>query len=112
MKILIADDDDLAIRILRRYLVQWGHEVAEAYNGEEAWTLFQTGEFPIVISDWMMPVTDGLELIRRIKCASRPGYVYTILITARAGKDDLVKGMEAGADDFVCKPFDLSLIHI
>lgn len=112
MKVLIADDDDLALKILRRYLEQWGHEVVQAMNGAEAWDLFQKDEYPIVISDWMMPKMDGLELIRRIRSQESRAYVYTILITARTDKDDLVKGMEAGADDFVSKPFDRDELRV
>lgn len=112
MKILIADDDDLALRILRRYLEQWGHEVTHALDGQEAWALFEQHEFPMVISDWMMPRMDGLELIRRIRNDERGRYVYTILITARSDKEDLVHGMEAGADDFVSKPFDRDELRV
>lgn len=111
MRILIADDDDLAIKILRRYLTQWGHDVTSAEDGAEAWELLQKGEYPIVISDWTMPNMDGLELIRRIRAAER-AYVYTILITGRSSKEDLVRGMEAGADDFVSKPFDRDELRV
>ncbi len=111
MRILICDDEDLAIKILRRYLTQWGHEVTSAEDGAQAWELFQKGEFPIVISDWSMPHLDGLELIRRIRAAER-AYVYTILITGRTSKEDLVRGMEAGADDFVSKPFDRDELRV
>jgi DNA-binding response OmpR family regulator len=112
MRILIADDDDLAQRILRRYLESWGHEVIAVGDGAEAWALFQKEEIPIVISDWMMPNVDGLELIRRIRSHPRGAYVYTILVTARSDKEDLVRGMEAGADDFVAKPFDRDELRV
>src|SRR5204863_5980170 len=64
------------------------------------------------ISDWMMPETDGVELIRRIRASQRAGYVYTILLTARSEKEDIVRGMEAGADDFVTKPFDRDELRV
>ena len=81
-------------------------------DGAEAWRLFEAGDFPIVITDWMMPEVDGLELIRRIRAAQRPGYVYAILLTARSQKEDLVEGMEAGADDFLTKPFDRDELRV
>lgn len=112
MKVLIADDDLVSRRLLQGYLQKWGYEVTVAMNGAEAWRLFEQNEFQIVISDWMMPELDGTELIRRIRASARPGYVYTILLTARSQKNDLVEGMEAGADDFVSKPFDGDELHV
>jgi DNA-binding response OmpR family regulator len=112
VKILIADDDPVSRRLLQSYLQKWGYEVAVASNGAEAWRLFEQGEFPIVISDWMMPEVDGRELIRRIRAAARPHYVYAILLTSRSQKEDLVAGMEAGADDFVGKPFLAEELHV
>ena len=111
MKVLVADDDPVSRRLLQSYLQKWGYEVAVAVNGAEAWRLFEQGEFPIVISDWMMPEMDGRELIRRIRASSRPNYVYTILLTAKSQQEDLVEGMEAGADDFVSKPFHRDELH-
>ncbi|HTN03864.1 response regulator [Planctellipticum variicoloris] len=112
MKVLIADDDLVSRRLLQGYLQKWGYEVTIAMNGAEAWRLFEQNEFQIVISDWMMPELDGTELIRRIRASAKPGYVYTILLTARSQKNDLVEGMEAGADDFVSKPFDGDELHV
>ena len=112
MKILVADDEAISRRLLQNYLQKWGHEVVVAENGAEAWALFEAGEFPIVLSDWMMPEMDGLELIRRIRTSERPGYVYVILLTAKSQKDDVVEGMEAGADDFLSKPFDRDELRV
>ena len=112
MKVLVADDDPVSRRLLQSYLQKWGYEVAVAVNGAEAWQLFEQEEFPLVISDWMMPEMDGRELIRRIRASPRPNYVYTILLTVRSHKEDLVEGMEAGADDFVSKPFDRDELHV
>lgn len=106
MKILIADDDRSSRHLLQRQLEEWGHDVACAANGTEAWDLFTTYQFPVVISDWMMPGLDGLELIRRIRSSEFPGYVYTILLTAKTLKQDFLAGVEAGADDFLMKPVD------
>ena len=112
MKVLIADDEAISRRLLQGYLERWGHEVVAAQNGAEAWELFAAGDFPVVISDWVMPELDGVELIRRIRASQRPGYVYTILLTSKAQKEDLVEGMEAGADDFVTKPFDRDELRV
>jgi signal transduction histidine kinase len=112
VKILIAEDALVSRRLLQRHLQTWGHEVVAAGDGAEAWQLFVENEFPIVISDWMMPEIDGLELVRRIRASERPGYVYMILLTARAQTEDLVEGMEAGADDFVAKPFERDELRV
>ena len=106
MRVLIAEDDPVSRRLLQAHLEKWGHEVTAAASGGEAWRLFQAGAYPIVITDWMMPEMDGPELIRRIRGWEQTGYVYIILLTARVQKGDVVQGMEAGADDFVTKPFD------
>lgn len=112
MKILIAEDETVSRRLLQSFLTQWGHEVVQASDGDEAWRLFERDDFPIVISDWMMPKVDGLELIRRIRAQERTKFVYTILLTGRSDKRDIVVGMEAGADDFVSKPFDYDELRV
>jgi sigma-B regulation protein RsbU (phosphoserine phosphatase) len=112
MKVLIAEDEAISRRLLQNYLEKWGHEVVMAQNGAEAWNLFEQGDFPIVISDWVMPEMDGVELVRRIRASQRSGYVYTILLTAKSQKEDIVEGMEAGADDFVTKPFDRDELRV
>jgi sigma-B regulation protein RsbU (phosphoserine phosphatase) len=106
MKVLIAEDDPVSRRLLESFLQKWDYEVVAASDGEEAWRFFQQEPFPLVVSDWMMPQVDGLELVRRIRGSRRPGYVFTILLTAKAQKEDLIQGMTAGADDFIVKPFD------
>ena len=108
----MAEDDPLARKVLERYLQQWGYEIKVAQDGEEAWTLFQQGDYHIVITDWMMPKADGIELIRRIRKSELADCVYTILLSARSQKEDLVDGMEAGADDFVSKPFDRDELRV
>ena len=112
MKVLIADDDSVSRRLLQNQLQKWGYEVTAAQNGAEAWRLFDGGLFPMVITDWMMPELDGSGLIRRIRASQRPGYVYAILLTAKSQKADLVEGMEAGADDFLTKPFDRDELRV
>jgi sigma-B regulation protein RsbU (phosphoserine phosphatase) len=106
MKVLLAEDDVVSAHVLQDFLEKWGHEVIAAEDGAEAWRLFQEHDIALVITDWIMPNLDGLELVRRIRATPRPGYVYVILLTAKARKEDTVRGMEAGADDFLTKPFD------
>jgi sigma-B regulation protein RsbU (phosphoserine phosphatase) len=112
MKILIAEDDLVSRRILESRLVKWGHQVFTAQDGKEAWELFNDEEVSIVITDWMMPGIDGVELVRRIRSSNPSGYVYTILITAKQQKKDLLEAMGAGADDFITKPFDKDELHV
>jgi two-component system NtrC family sensor kinase len=112
VKVLIAEDDPISRRLLQGHLERWGHEVTAAVSGGEAWRRFEHESYPLVITDWMMPEIDGPELVRRIRGCQRPGYVYIILLTARSQKEDVVHGMEAGADDFVCKPFDREELRV
>lgn len=116
MKVLIAEDDPVSRRLLQSYLKKWGYEVVTARDGEEALRLFQQAPVPLVISDWMMPGIEGVELVRRIRsfdAADRtPAYVYIILLTAKSSREDVVHGMEAGADDFVSKPFDREELRV
>ena len=81
---------------------------------DEIEELFEAGGFAVVITDWEIPEMDGVELVRRIRAASAsgPGYVYTMLLTAKSQKEDLVEGMEAGADDFLTRPFDRDELRV
>lgn len=112
MKILVVDDDSISRRLLQSYLEKWGYEVQVARDGSEAWRLFETGQYPMIITDWMMPELDGPGLLRRIRASSQPGYVYAVLLTAKTQKQDLVEGMESGADDFLTKPFDREELRV
>jgi two-component system, cell cycle response regulator len=106
MKILVAEDDRDSRELLCWLLEKLGYQVVAAENGKEAWELFRRGRFRLVISDVLMPEIDGLELCRRIRKHKQSKYTYVIIITALIGKKDYLEGMEAGADDFVTKPFD------
>ena len=114
MKVLIAEDDRATQLRLKTDLVAWGYEPVVAPNGREAWELFKAGDFPLVISDWMMPEMDGLELVRQIRSRSdkSSGYVFVILLTAQGDTSKLVEGMDAGADDFVAKPFERDELRV
>ena len=106
MKILVAEDDRDSRELLAWILQKLGYQVVAAENGKEAWEVFRRGRFRLVISDVLMPELDGLELCRRIRNHQQSKYTYVIIITALIGKKDYLEGMEAGADDFVTKPFD------
>jgi signal transduction histidine kinase len=112
VKVLIAEDEPVSRHLLQTYLQQWGHQVVAAPDGAAAWRLFQESDFPLVLSDWVMPEMDGLELIRHIRGRPSGAYVYIILLTARALKQDVIEGLEAGANDFVTKPFDRGELRV
>ncbi len=112
MKILLAEDEPITRRSLQRKLEAWGHDVVAAEDGIVAWEHFQQQQFDIVVTDWDMPRLDGRELIQRIRSSGESGYVYLIMLTGRAEKADLVDGMEAGADDFLAKPFDRGELRV
>lgn len=106
MKVLIAEDDRDSRELLAWMLEKLGYQVVSTTNGKEAWDAFRKSRFRLVISDVLMPEVDGLELCRRIRKHKQSKYTYFIMITALIGKKDYLEGMEAGADDFVTKPFD------
>lgn len=106
MKVLIAEDEPVSRAVLQKTLEKWGYEVAAAENGARALEAFRKDRFSFVITDWMMPEMDGLELVRQIRGLPSSDYVYIIMLTARSEKSDLIAGMDNGADDFVAKPFD------
>jgi DNA-binding response OmpR family regulator len=107
MKILIAEDDDASRLVLVERLKKLGHEVVSAENGKEAWDAFLASPPQVVITDWMMPLMDGLELTRRVRENPRPGYTYVIIFTALDSKVGYFEGMSAGADDFMTKPCEI-----
>ena len=107
MRILIAEDDAVSRTILRRAVEKTGHECLAAADGEEAWGLYKENpDLDVIISDWMMPGVDGLELCRRVRGDNRDGYTYFIFLTALGDREHLLQGLEAGADDYLSKPLD------
>lgn len=106
MRILIAEDDAASRLLLSNVIARLGHEVLAVDNGDEAWSTFQVDRPQVVLTDWMMPGMDGPELCRRIRQAAQFQYTYVILVTALGERDFYLRGMEAGADDFLTKPFD------
>jgi two-component system cell cycle response regulator len=107
VKVLVADDDVISRRMLAAALQRLGYEAVSVDDGARAWEILDAPEAPpLVLLDWNMPGLDGLEICRRVR--KRPGgrYTYMILVTSRRRPEDIVTGLEAGADDFVAKPFD------
>jgi putative two-component system response regulator len=106
VRILIVDDDELFTDILAHALAQFGHQVTVARNGREALELMRSGLYRMVVSDWEMPEMSGIELCRHIRQRYSSGYVYIILLTVRQGTQNIVEGLNAGADEFITKPFE------
>lgn len=105
--VLIADDDPMFRRILQTWLEGWGYRVIVAEDGAQAWSILQHEHPPeLLILDWVMPGIDGTELCRRVRERQRSPYQYILLATGRDDKRDVVTGLEAGADDYLTKPFD------
>jgi DNA-binding response OmpR family regulator len=108
-KILIAEDDEISRRLLEHTLSRWGYEITVTKDGTEAWSAFTAEDSPnIAILDWMMPGIDGVEICRRVREMPRVTSPYIILLTAKGSKEDIVTGLEAGANDYITKPFDRS----
>ncbi len=107
MEVLIADDDALSRRILQDVLVNWGYQVKVTKDGNEAWEVLQQDDPPnLVILDWMMPGLDGIDICKLLRQQAKPRYTYVILLTGRDRPEDIVHGLEAGADDYIIKPFN------
>lgn len=107
-QVLIVDDSRVYRRLLANLLAQWGYTVSEAENGEDALAIMAQTPVSMVISDWEMPVMDGLALCRAIRSIEYGHYVYLILLTARESADDITEGFDAGVDDFLSKPVNQS----
>ncbi len=107
MKVLIADDSAISRITLSRALVRWGYEILVAENGAEAWEMLAEPDAPpLAVLDWVMPHMTGPEVCRRVRETLREPYTYILLLTGKNTKDEIVEGLEAGADDYVVKPFD------
>jgi DNA-binding response OmpR family regulator len=107
MRVLAVEDNALDRAVLRRSLTRSGHEVVEASDGESAWTILQNDPLRLVVSDWLMPTIDGLELCRRIRARADTDYIYFILVTIRGDTGENQRlAADAGVDDFLTKPFD------
>ena len=107
MRILIAEDDVTSRTVLEGVLRNVGHEAIPAVNGADAWRKLQEPDAPqLAVLDWMMPELDGLEIVRRVRAQQPDRAVYIIMLTTRDDKADIIAGLDAGANDYLAKPFD------
>jgi two-component system cell cycle response regulator len=113
MRVLVADDDAVTRRTLVGLLGHLGHESIEASDGAGAWAVIDGLDAPpLLILDWMMPASSGVEICRRLRSGTKRPYQYIVMLTARDSVEDLVEGMDAGADDYLRKPFDLRELRV
>jgi putative two-component system response regulator len=105
MHVLVVDDDEVTAAVLEHSLIEFGYDVTVARNGREAFNLIRSGEIRMVVSDWCMPEMTGLELCRQIRQRRSGAYVYIIMLTSNSRTKDVVEGLNAGADDYITKPF-------
>ena len=113
MRILVADDDTVSRRVLEAMLVKWGYEVVTARDGAEAWDVLQAADAPqLAILDWMMPNLDGPDVCRKVRNHPEIPYVYILLLTGRTLEKDCIEGLEAGADDYLTKPFSTQELKV
>lgn len=113
LRVLAAEDNPVFQTVLRSMLTKWGYDAILVRNGTEAWQELQSPNGPqMAILDWMMPGLDGLEVCRRVRSEVREPYIYIVLLTARTDAQDLVEGMEAGADDYLTKPFNAHQLRL
>ena len=104
MHVLIVEDDCISAEILANSLQHFGYEVTITDNGREAFELIRTGKFRLVVSDWDLPEMSGVEICREIRKRQTSSYIYFILVTSFEGVENVVEGLDAGADDFLTKP--------
>jgi DNA-binding response OmpR family regulator len=107
MRILVAEDDAVTRRLLQAALQSWGHEVQAVNDGVGAWVELQREPLPdLVILDWQMPGLEGVDICRRVRAAPGLRHLHVLLLTGRSAREDIILALEAGADDYVTKPFD------
>lgn len=111
MKVLVADDDPGSLLVARAAVERSGHDCLTAADGNEAWALYLDHQPDVVVTDWMMPGMDGLALCRAIRAREHELYTYVVLLTSQGSRDDVLAGLEAGADDYVTKPLDPFVLH-
>ena len=113
MRVLAAEDNPVFQSMLKTMLTRWGYEAVMARDGNEAWNILEWPDAPrLAVLDWMMPGMDGVEICRRIRSANREPYIYILLLTARTESQDLIEGMDAGADDYLTKPFNAHELRV
>lgn len=111
MKVLVADDDPGALMVARAAVERAGHQCLAAVDGDDAWALYQKHGPDVVVSDWTMPGLDGLALCRAIRASGSELYTYIVLVTSHSSRENILAGLEAGADDYVTKPLDPFVLY-
>ena len=111
MRVLIVEDDTVSRLLLQRAVERCGHPCVAVADGAEAWKQYQDGSYDVVLTDWVMPEVDGLELCRRIREQPGASYTYVMLLSVLSDRGHLLMGMQAGADDFLAKPIDPDELH-
>jgi diguanylate cyclase (GGDEF)-like protein len=106
IRLLIAEDDPISMKILEKHTREWGFEVYTVNNGKKALEIFQKKNIQIALLDWMMPHLSGIDLCKHIRKQTCEEYTYLILLTSRKDQDDVIEGLTAGADDYITKPFN------
>jgi two-component system, cell cycle response regulator len=113
MRILVAEDDRVTRRLLESYIGKWGHETIVCSAGTDAWQVLSSEDRPrVAVIDWMMPEMTGVEVCKRVREEGGQPYVYIILLTSKGGKEDVVQGLDAGADDYIVKPFNPNELRV
>jgi len=113
MKVLAAEDNPVFQSMLRTMLTKWGYSAIMARDGSEAWHILEGQDAPrLAVLDWMMPGIDGVEICRRLRSLRREPYIYIVLLTGRTESQDLIEGMDAGADDYLTKPFNAHELRV
>lgn len=113
MRLLIAEDNAVSRRVLEASLKKWEYDVVAVADGKQAWDILQSSEAPrLAILDWEMPGLTGPAVCRLVRRQNRETYTYILLLTSKSEKKDLIEGMDAGADDYIAKPFDRQELHV
>ena len=111
MKVLVVDDEIAGLKTLELFVKKLGHQVITASDGEEAWHAWQNERPQVVITDWLMPKMSGVELCSKIRSNDGDDYTYIIMVTVQSEREDIVTGLESGADDYLIKPIDRAELH-
>jgi len=111
VKVLIAEDDHDIRAVLELAVASLGYEVRSARDGSQAWLLYQDEGADVIISDWLMPGLEGTELCRLVRSAADMPYVYFVILTALDSEEHMLQGMQAGADDYLNKPFTIGALQ-
>jgi two-component system, cell cycle response regulator len=111
-RILVADDSPIFRDMLEKMLLEWGYDVIAVPDGRQAWDILRQEDGPrLALLDWMMPGLEGAEVCRQVRANIRDRYIYMMLLSVRSDLEDVVQGMESGADDYIVKPFQVDELH-